>query len=81
MLCLEHGISEDALLYQIILHNEHGKANSRKKNQKKYIAKLIHQAKSGYKQPARIISAYDLSKMEFSESHSIIGKGVLSPGI
>ncbi|UCE07575.1 MAG: bifunctional DNA primase/polymerase, partial [bacterium] len=79
MLCLEHGISEGSLLYQILLHNEYGKAGSRKRDQEKYITKLIHRAKSEYKTSALYISAHDLSKMEFSESHGIIGKGVLSP--
>ena len=81
MLCLEHGISEEALLYQILLHNEFGKAGSRENDQEKYITKLIHRAKSDYIKPAQFISAHDLSKMEFSERHGIIGKGVLSPGV
>ena len=79
MLGLENGIFSRKALTQIILSNEHGKANSRK-DKKKYTTELIAKAIGKFDAQLRYHSARKLARMEFPSAHEIIGKGVLLPG-
>ncbi len=76
-LCLERGIDDDDLLYQIVLENKHGKARQHP-NTDKYIRNCIRRATNLQECEEVLIPASELMKKDFDEDHELIGEGILN---